>query len=83
MIPPEIRQKDEITSVGGRDGKKEDGGEMYVITYVNARATEKPTRRVPHCLWIMVLIAESWWCAPIKQPRSRIIKAGKGFNEKE
>ena len=30
ISPPEIRQKEVISSDGGRDGRYDDGGEMYV-----------------------------------------------------
>jgi hypothetical protein len=47
--------------------------------YVAALANAAPTRRVPHCEWIIVETIDSWWCDDIIRPRSRMTRAGKGF----
>lgn len=50
---------------------------------MSVRAREKPMKRVPHCLWIMVANMEVWWWEDIIMPRRRMMRAGKGFMEKE
>ena len=46
--PPAIKQKEETSSDGGRDGRIDVGGERYMVRYVTARASEKLTKRTPH-----------------------------------
>lgn len=49
-----MRQNELISSEGGREGRYEVGGEMYIMIYVIALARAKPTKSVPHCLCIVV-----------------------------
>ena len=82
VIPPATRQKEVITSVGGRDGKYDVGGAIYMTMYVRQRASAKPINMLPHWLWIMVESMEAWWWELIILPRSKMISAGMGFIEK-
>lgn len=59
VMPPEIRQNAVMSSVGGRDGRKEVGGEMYRVMYVNPRARAKPMNMLPHWPCIIVDSIES------------------------
>ena len=46
--PPAIKQNEDTSSDGGRDGRIDVGGERNMVRYVTARASEKPTKRMPH-----------------------------------
>ena len=82
VMPPATRQKEVMISVGGRDGRYDVGGAMYMMMYVRHRASAKPMNMLPHWLWIMVDSMEAWWCELIILPRSRMMSAGMGFMEK-
>lgn len=82
VMPPATRQKEVMISVGGRDGRYEVGGAMYMMMYVRHRASAKPMNMLPHWLWIMVESMEAWWCELIILPSSRMMRAGMGFMEK-
>ena len=50
-------------------------------TYVNPRANDAPSRRFPHCLWIMLEIILACVWELIMMPRSRMTNAGMGLRE--
>jgi hypothetical protein len=50
--------------------------------YVTARASAKPTKSVPHCLWTIVPTIDSCWWELIMTPRRRMMSPGIGFIEK-
>lgn len=47
ISPPEMRQNAAMISEGGREGRKDVGGERYAIRYVMPRAREAPTSMLP------------------------------------
>lgn len=49
-----MRQNADMISEGGREGRKDVGGERYASKYVTARARENPISIVPHCACNMV-----------------------------
>jgi hypothetical protein len=80
-IPPEIRQNDMRSSVGGRDGAVEVGGFIYIMIYVSNRAIEAALKRLPHCLWTIVDTMEACSCDAMDPPIRKMTRAGRGLIE--